>query len=135
MARPAFRRLSVALAGGGVGGLANGLAIWLAGETGLTALLGVRLAPELTPMFLYSRIVWGALWGLLFFLPTGRLAPPARGFLLSLAPTLVQLLVVYPLRTPAGPFGGLGSLTPAVVVAANAVWGIAASWWVSRSVW
>ena len=129
-----YRRLSVVFAGGVFGGLLNSLAIWLIGALGVTAALGVKLAPALTPAWLYPRLVWGGLWGLLFLLPVRRLSPMAQGLLLSLGPTLVQLFVVFPFRTPAGRMGlGLGSLTPVFVVLFNAVWGVAAAWWVRRA--
>ena len=130
----AYRRLSVVFAGGALGGLANSLTVWLFGLLGITAALGVKLAPALTPPWLYARIIWGGLWGLLFLLPLRRLSPMAQGLLLSLGPTLVQLFLVFPFRTPAGRMGlGLGSATPAFVVLFNAVWGVAAAWWVRRA--
>jgi hypothetical protein len=90
----------------------------------------VRIAPSITAAFLYPRIVWGGLWGLLFLLPLASQRWVAQGLALSLFPTLFQLLVVFPYRTSAGTLGtGLGTLTPVVVVAANAVWGVAASGW------
>ncbi len=112
----------------------NSLALWLSGFLGVTALLGVKLAPALTPAWLYPRIVWGGLWGLLFLLPVRRLSPVAQGLLLSIGPTLAQLFLVFPLWTPAGTLGfGLGSLTPVFVVLFNAVWGVAAAWWIRRA--
>jgi hypothetical protein len=57
-----------------------------------------------------------------------------QGLLLSIGPTLVQLFVVFPLLTPTGTAGlGLGSLTPVFVVVFNAIWGVAAAWWVRRA--
>ncbi|HUM03638.1 MAG TPA: hypothetical protein VL084_15210 [Thermoanaerobaculia bacterium] len=132
--RNPFRRLATVFGAGAFGGLANSLTVWLAGQIGLTGALGVKLAPALTPAWLYPRIVWGGLWGLLFLLPVRRLSPVAQGLLLSIGPTLVQLFVVFPYRTPAGTAGlGLGSLTPVLVVFFNAVWGLAAAWWVRRA--
>jgi len=132
--RNPFRRLATVFGAGAFGGLANSLAIWLAGLLGLTAAFGVKLAPALTPAWLYPRIVWGGLWGLLFLLPVRRLSPVAQGLLLSIGPTLVQLFVVFPYRTPAGTAGlGLGTLAPVLVVLFNAIWGLAAAWWVRRA--
>jgi len=132
--RNPFRRLATVFGAGAFGGLANSLALWLAGLIGLTGALGVKLAPALTPAWLYPRIVWGGLWGLLFLLPVRRLSPVAQGLLLSIGPTLFQLFVVFPYRTPAGTAGlGLGTLTPVLVVLFNAIWGLAAAWWVRRA--
>src|SRR3990172_12809522 len=98
------------------------------GSRAFTKAVGVRIAPELSPEWIYPRIVWGGLWGLLFLLPLASQRWVAQGLALSLFPSLVQLFVVFPYRTSAGVLGtGLGTLTPVVVVAANAVWGLAAA--------
>jgi len=116
------------VAAGAVGALANSVALWAAGSSGLTHALGVRIAPSLTPEWLYPRIVWGALWGLLFLLPLASQRWVAQGLALSLFPTLFQLFVVFP--SSVGVLGTeLGTLTPLVVLAANAVWGLAAAGW------
>jgi len=121
--------LSLFFAAGALGGLANSLVVWLCGESGVTHALGVAIAPELTPAFLYPRIVWGGLWGLLFALPLGVHSTVRRGLLVSLAPTAYQLLVVFP-RAGRGALGlELGALTPVLVLAFNAVWGVVAAWW------
>lgn len=124
-----IRRTSIAFAAGAVGALANSAAAIAAGRTGLTALLGVRLAPEFSPPWLYQRLVWGGLWGLLLLLPLLKGSPTVRGLLVSLAPTAVALFVVFPSR--GGGMAGLelGLLTPLVALALNAVWGVAAAWW------
>lgn len=128
-ARAHARQLSLVLAAGAVGALANSAALWAAGSSGATHALGVRIAPALTPEWLYPRIVWGALWGLLFLLPLASQRWVAQGLALSVFPTLVQLFVVFP-RAGADALGlKLGTLTPLVVIAANAVWGLAASAW------
>jgi hypothetical protein len=117
------RSLSLCFAAGAAGGLANGLALWAAGQ------LGVAIAPGLTPGWLYPRLVWGGLWGALLLLPVagGWLR---RGLLLGLAPALFQLFVVFPFWQGRGWLGvELGALTPVVVLGANAVWGVAAAGW------
>jgi len=122
-------RLGTAYAAGTIGALANSIAVWGFGALGITASLGVKIAPKLTPMFLYPRLVWGGIWGLLFLLPILRNKGFWRGLLLSLGPTLVMLLVVFPAEG-AGQFGlAKGPLTPAFVVFFNAVWGWAAVVW------
>jgi hypothetical protein len=125
--------LSLFFAAGAFGALANSLAIWASGELGVTRALGVAIAPELTAAWLYPRIVWGGLWGFLFALPLGVSSALRRGLLLSLAPTAFQLLVVFP-RAGRGVLGlELGTLTPVCVLVFNAVWGVAASWWLRRT--
>jgi hypothetical protein len=129
-ARAQARRLSLVFAAGAVGALANSVALWAAGTSGLCDALGVRIAPALAAPWLYPRIVWGGLWGLLFLLPLASQRWVAQGLALSLFPSLFQLFVIFPYRTSAGMLGtGLGTLTPALVLAANAVWGLAASAW------
>ncbi len=92
-----LKNLSLAFSAGCLDGLMNCAAVWLFGALGITPALGVALAPKMTPAWLYPRVVWGGLWGLLFLLPLKRLTYTARGLLLSLLPSLAQLLVVFPL--------------------------------------
>lgn len=123
------RSLSLCFAAGALGSVANGLVVWASGELGVTHALGVAIAPTLSPSWLYPRIVWGGLWGALFALPlaTDWLR---RGLLVSLAPSAVQLFVVFPIRAGKGALGlELGLLTPVFVLVFNGVWGVVASWW------
>lgn len=120
-----LRKSFLCFTAGAIGGLANSLAVWLAGAIGLTALCGVAIHPALTPPWLYPRIVWGGLWGLLFIPLTPGRRLLRYGLLLSLAPTLVQLFVVFPFKAHAGWLGlSLGGATPLFVVLFNAVWGV-----------
>jgi hypothetical protein len=127
-----MRNLSLVFVAGCWGALWNSLAVWLGGYIGIAPALGVHIAPALTPAFLYPRLVWGGLWGLLFLLPMGRWSFPARGLLFGLAPTLAQLCLVFPLMAHKGVLGlQLGVLTPLLVVFYNAIWGYAAGWWLN----
>jgi hypothetical protein len=122
-------RASMSFAAGAFGGLVNSLAVWAAGAYHLAARLGIEIAPALTANWLYPRIVWGGLWGFLFMLPFMRRHWWLRGIILSLLPTAFQLLYVFPYETGQGVFGiGLGALTPAFVLVANAIWGLSAAW-------
>ena len=124
------KRLTVIFAAGCLGGLANSLALWLFGAYGVTKSLGVRIAPDLSPVWLYPRLVWGGIWGLLFLLPVFRSSVLKRGLLLSLGPTIIQLFVVFPYKTAQGMMGmGLGALTPLLVFVFNAIWGITVAIW------
>ena len=123
-------RASLAFAAGCLGGLANSLAVWLFGLLGITTSLGVKIAPLLTATWLYPRIVWGGLWGFLFLLPYLARSTFWRGVVWSIGPSLGQLLVVFPLKAQKGMLGlEVGALTPVFVLLFNAVWGIAAAYW------
>ena len=122
------RRLSLYFSAGCFGGLVNSLAVWLFGILGITSALGVKIAPVLSPPWLYPRIVWGGLWGFAFLIPLLRMSPVRKGLILSLGPTLVQLFIVFPLKANKGAMGmELGLLTPVLVILFNAVWGISAA--------
>jgi hypothetical protein len=123
------RTLSHCFAAGVVGGLANSLVVWAASQLGPQSALVVAFAPALTSTWLYPRLVWGGLWGALFLLPIPG-SVLRRGLLLGLGPALFQLFVVFPYWRGHGMLGAeLGVLTPVPVIAANLVWGIAASGW------
>ena len=112
-------KISELFAAGAFGGLINGLVVWGFGAAGITAALGVKIAPQLSAPFLYPRIAWGGIWGFAFILS-----------ILSLGPTVVQLFVVFPLKAQKGMMGlDLGTLTPLLVILFNAAWGLAAAYW------
>lgn len=122
-------QLSFTFAAGAFGALVSSFALWFLGAYGFTAWLGVRMAPAWTAAWLYPRIVRGGIWGFLFLLPFARSKTLFRAFIFSLAPSLFQLLVVFP-NAGRGIAGlELGLLTPFFVVVINAVWGFAAAFW------
>jgi hypothetical protein len=123
-----MKRLLIFFAAGCLGGLANSLVVWLLGNLGITGSCGVSISPALTASWLYPRLVWGGIWGLLFFLPLNNSKPFLKGTLLSLFPTVVQLFIVFPHRAKKGVAGiELGALTPAFVFVFNWVWGVVTS--------
>lgn len=120
--------LAVCFTAGLIGALFNSLAAWAAGAWQLTAMAGVNLEPALTLAWLYPRLVWGGVWGIAFFLavahPRARRYWVRKGLWVSLLPTAVQLLYIFPHQTPHGMAGfALGTLTPAFVLLFNAIWG------------
>lgn len=124
------RKISLVFAAGVLGGLVNSLAVWAFGDFGITAAAGVKIAPKLSAAWLYPRLVWGGIWGVLFLLPMMQTRIWSRGFIYSLGPTLVQLFVVFPLKAQKGAMGlELGMLTPLFVVLFNAIWGWTAAIW------
>jgi len=123
-----MKRVLICFGAGCLGGLVNSLAVWAFWKYGITAALGVRLAPVMTPQWLYPRIVWGGIWGLLFIPPFLNSRPWAKGFFLSIVPTIVQLFIVFPLQLNKGYLGlELGTLTPLLVLFFNIVWGVVAA--------
>lgn len=121
--------LAVCFFGGLIGGLACSLFIWMMGNWGVTSLLNVRIAPELTAAWLYPRLVWGGIWGIPYFLSVG--VPRARrhwvrkGLYMSLLPTFYMLFYVFPYQLGKDQAGlALGLLTPVVVLVTNLVWGV-----------
>lgn len=131
---PALQRASVCFAAGCVGGLVNALLAWYLGSKGIPQKFGVGIAPALALPFLYPRIVWGGLWGLIFLLPLWRggfwVGVFGRGILFSIFPTLFQLFYVFPVLLEKGMMGlALGRLTPVFVCLYNGAWGLAAALW------
>lgn len=125
-----LKKFSLVFAAGCFGGLINSLAVWISGEAGITSLLGVAIAPRLSAAWLYPRVVWGGIWAILFMLPFMRRRLFSKGLILSLGPSLAQLFVVFPFQAGKGVMGlELGLLTPLLVLAFNAVWGLAAAIW------
>ena len=123
-------KITLVFASGCLGGLFNSLAVWLFGTNGITAAFGVKIAPVLSSSWLYPRIVWGGIWGLLFLLPLMKNRFLSRGLLFSLGPTIVQLFVVFPFKANKGVMGlDLGSFTPLFVIIFNAIWGLTAAIW------
>jgi len=124
------QRMTVTFSAGCLGGLINSLALWLIGQAGITAQFGVKLAPSLSPEWLYPRLVWGGIWGSLFLLPLLRSDTLLQGLLLSLGPTIAQLFLVFP-KSGKGMFGlHLGTWTPVFVLFFNAIWGVTAAIWI-----
>jgi hypothetical protein len=127
-----FKDLTMVFSAGCLGGLTNSLAVWIFGAIGITAVFGVGIAPSLTPAWLYPRIVWGGLWGLLFLLPVLKGSCYLRGLVYSLGPSIVMLFIVFPLKAGKGVMGlDLGAMTPVFVLIFNAVWGLTAAAWLT----
>ena len=124
-----MQKISLAFSAGALGGLVNGLALWLTGWLGIPRLLGVTLAPALTPAFLYNRLVWGGLFGILLVLVTRPAYWVGRGLVISVVPFLVQNFVVFPYQDKGMMGLQLGTLMPVFVFIFNVVWGLVAAWW------
>lgn len=128
-----FRKISAGFTAGAIGALIDSINIWFLGVMGITAMLGIGLKPEFTSTWLYPRIVWGGIWGLLFITPIMRKHLVLRGMLFSIVPSSLMLFVVFP-QMGKGIMGlSFGKLTPALVVLLNFIWGIVGSFWYKSS--
>ncbi len=121
--------LAVCFCAGLIGALFSSLVAWLSGFWGITELAGVSLAPAFTLSWLYPRLVWGGIWGLVYFITVG--SPRARchwvrkGLCVSLLPSATQLFFIFPSQTTFGTLGlELGTLTPLFVIFFNLAWGL-----------
>jgi len=124
-----LHNLSLVLAAGAVGGLLQALGGAACSHGGLNLLMGSAWQQVFSHTLIYSRIVQGALWGLLFLLPWPRLHLFWRGVLFSLGPTLVQLLLAFP-RQGQGWLGlSLGLATPFLALVFGVLWGFGAALW------
>ena len=102
---------------------------WLCAHFGLNELAGVSLQPVASIKALYPRMVWGGVWGLCYALTVAHVRTRKhwvrKGILISILPTMYQLLVVFPYHTAQGTLGiQLGMMTPLFVVCYNLVWGV-----------
>ena len=120
--------MTVCYCAGMVGALFSSLFAWKAGQMGLPEMLDVKMTPSLTLAWLYSQLVWGGLWGLVYFLAVGssksRRHWARKGLFVSLLPTLFQLFYIYPFMSDQDWLGlSLGQFTPLFVLLYNLIWG------------
>lgn len=124
-----LQKITVVFAAGCLGGLVNSLVFWLFCSAGILSRLSIRITPGDMPAWLYPRVVWGGIWGLLFLLPILRSKPIYQALLFSLGPSLAQFLVFFP-REGHGYYGlSLGNLTPLAVFFFNLVWAVTTVLW------
>ena len=121
--------IAVCFMSGVIGGLAVALLAWASNEWGVTTLASVKLTARLDLGTLYSRAIWGGIWGLLYYFTVGHARSRRhwvrKGLWVCLIPSAVQLLYIYPYLTKYGPLGlSLGALTPVFIIGYNLVWGL-----------
>ena len=128
------RSLSLGFAAGAVGGLLCGLVMWFCGEIGIADHYHVQIRPQLTLPWIYSRVVWGGLYGFLFALPFMEDSYFLRGLVYSAIPSLVTLFILFPIFQHKGIMGArLGDLAWVAVVGYNTVWGLSAGLWLKAA--
>lgn len=129
--RSFVKSLTLGFGAGVFGALLNSLALWALVYMRITRWAGIRIQVDLTPEWIYPRLVWGGIWGLLLAAAVLKRSVILRGLVFSLGPTIVQLLVIFP-SAGKGHLGlSLGGLTPLLVIVVNAIWGVGASGWFS----
>lgn len=123
-------QLSITFASGVVGAGAMLIVALLLGRFGLFGDLGCSLHPSADHRYVYSHLIWGGLFGLLFCLPVMNGSVWKRGLILGLVPAAYQLLVVFPIFDH-GRLLGLnnGYTTPLFVVCLDAIWGLTSAGW------
>ena len=123
-----MKKILVSFGAGALGGLVCSLLMWFLGYKGVTESFHISIAPSLTAAWLYPRIVWGGVYGLLFILPMFPTQFFVKGLLLGLVPAAVQLFVAYPLRADSGFMGmALGAYTPLYILGLSILWGVITS--------
>ncbi|NIA71228.1 hypothetical protein HBA54_21750 [Pelagibius litoralis] len=129
-------QISLGFAAGSLGALANVGFLIAAGAGGLIAAMSIQLPEPALPAFLYKQVAWGGLWGILLAVPLLGGNWVVRGLILSLLASAATLFFFFPMLTSGDQGPGmaglnLGTLTPVLVLVANAVWGLVAAWWYS----
>ncbi|MDD3472414.1 MAG: hypothetical protein PHS86_06500 [Syntrophaceae bacterium] len=132
--RETLRALSFTFSAGVFGAIINSLTVVLFSHYGWAVAAGYKLQVNLSPPgiyeWIYRRLVWGGFWGLLFLTPFFRSMPPVRIVVFALAPSIFQLLVVFPYFVNKGFLGlELGASTPLFVIGFNIVWALFAEIW------
>lgn len=119
-----IQRAALYFTAAALGGLAVVLTAWSLGQIGAADLFGVSIKPALEKTLIYRQMVWGGIWGLVFLVPLKIKPLWLKGLVMTLAPVIVALAVLFPMGG-AG-FLGLerGTLTPLYVYLINIPWGL-----------
>jgi hypothetical protein len=111
----------------------KGLCAWLFGIAGINAMLGSGFAPPMTGQWVYSHMVWGGIWALLFLLPIRGWSYYSLGIIYSLGQTIVALTIMFPGMGKGFLALGLGPITPVLITFFGFVWGVATAFWLKAS--
>ena len=117
------RRLAMAYFAGAVGALIASFVLWLLAGAKVSE-EAVALVPGLSWSWIERRLLWGSLFAMGYPLVRRRGFTPVRsGLVLSLVPSIVQLVLLMPLDNQGFLGLSLGGLTPLLVLSTNALWG------------
>lgn len=119
-----LRKAALYYAAASLGGLAVALTAWVLGSIGVPEALGVALKPALQKATIYRLMVWGGIWGLIFLLPIVLKPLWLKALVFTLAPVLVALLVVVPMRGGELLLLDKGALAPFYIYLINIPWGL-----------
>ena len=117
-----LRRLSLAFASGCFGVLLFYVALRAGLEAGIIKPPAQALKFLTSKEFLYKQVVWGGIWGFVFFIPFLKGKWWARGLIVGLAATLVAIFVFQKTMPP--PQFIVGALVLNMVF-----WGLTAAFW------
>lgn len=92
-----LRNFSIAFAAGCFAGLINSLIFWATKHYGLNDQWEIQLEPEFSCNWLYPRIIFGGIFGLLFLLPFMTTFFFWRGVVYSLIPSFVLIFIIIPI--------------------------------------
>ena len=117
------RRLAMAYFAGAVGALIASFVLWLLAGAKVSE-EAVALVPGLSWSWIERRLLWGSLLAMGYPLVRRRGFTPVRsGLVLSLVPSILQLVLLMPLDNQGFLGLSLGALTPLLVLSTNALWG------------
>lgn len=122
-----FGKIASCLIAGFLGGVASNVLNLIFNKINLPMFLGVDIASDNSIGDLYLDLFFGSLWGLLFLIPVFNYHLIIKGIILSIIPSLFQLLVILPFLQGVNPLAlEYGVLMPLYILFLNLAWGIAA---------
>lgn len=128
--RAFLKKFSLVFTAGCIGGYINRLAVLIYLKLKLHEALDLEFVPEFSELFIYTGIVWGGIWGILFLIPFMRKSVWLRGLIYGVPPSLVMLFIVFPYWYGTEMMAlDLGIMIIPAVFVFNFIWGIASAAW------
>jgi hypothetical protein len=123
--RHSLKKLGLTFAGGCLGGVTATALNIAFGLISFPSSVGIAYHQDANIANLYAGILLGGVWGFIFLIPILNNSWILKGVILSLIPTLTQLLVVLPLKEGSPLFNvDFTKLTPIYVLFLNLIWGL-----------
>jgi len=128
-----IKKTGMVLIAGGLGGLSSGILVWALGAMGVTPALGFNMVPAFSAGWITSRVLFSAVWGLVFLIPIYRGAPVMKGVVLGILPWLSSIFYMLPYGKGAGLLGlDLGYGTPLWTLFFGCFWGVTGTLFLAR---